>query len=94
MQNRSACRRRGGKINSPPCVFLFFSLGQIVSGPELCGTGQRDLAQSGGLGWVRPRPRLISFWAGFGPILVGPSSAQYLLGRDRPNDCWAGSGPV
>ena len=49
MQNRSACRRRGGKINSPPvCFFIFFSGPDCVwprvmwDGPEGSGPVRRS----------------------------------------------------
>ena len=75
----------GGK-KFPPPRFVLIPLGQMVSGPELCGPGQSDLAQSGGLGRVRPRPSLFSLlgrhrpstrWADIGPVTFGLGPVQF-----------------
>ena len=86
----------GGGGNNPPLRFLF-PLGQTLSGPELCGPGQRDLAQTevnyfwAEVGPVPFGPRSAQYMlAEFGPVPVGPRSAQRLLGWVRPSLVWAG----
>jgi len=68
-----------GENNSPR---RFGLLGQAVPGPAL--PSGPVLAQKGILG----------FWAKVGPIYFGPRSAQFILGRDRPNLFWAEIGPT